>query len=312
MICHPPPVTSPDDCHPVVGETCNLFDILTSIEASWPRFICHPDTPMTRQPIPDYLTKKEVEEHYGRSHRSLTRDFSAAVRTADQMVLSHLKLQTEDGTVREGSEVTLEEIQKLSNQGLSPTWYVEGEWAAERYGTRAEPMKKDSSGKSEPKGPDDSQEKTQPSGSPDVVRHLEEQIRELRSDKEKLYNELSIKNEQIRQANDRTRESNILMKELQAMLSNVQDRALLPRPLEPRRPVDGDTTIDIIENVDEAEPVATATKVKPSPKQRSTSKKGTASQAKSKTKPQPSSGKTEKPKWYEMPTFGRLISRRQD
>src|SRR5258708_982061 len=95
---------------------------------------------MTPATISGYLTKKEVEERYGRSHRSLTRDFSSAVRRQDEKVLPHLKLQTEDGNVRPGTDVTLEQIQELSNEGLSPTWYVEGEWAAERYGARTTPI----------------------------------------------------------------------------------------------------------------------------------------------------------------------------
>ncbi len=95
---------------------------------------------MTPAAIPGYLTKKEVEERYGRSHRSLTRDFSAAVRTHDESILPNLKLQTEDGVVRSGADVTLEQIQEWSNKGLSPTWFVEGEWAGKRYGVRATPM----------------------------------------------------------------------------------------------------------------------------------------------------------------------------
>lgn len=255
---------------------------------------------MTPAPIPGYLTKKEVEERYGRSHRSLTRDFSAAVRTQDQKVLPHLKLQTEDGTVRQGSEVTLDEIQKLSNQGLSPTWYVAGEWAAERYGARSAPAPE----RATPKTSD-----TPPASRPvgdngDLVRRLEGQIQELQQDKEKLYNELGIKNEQIQQANERTRESNVLMKELQTLLGNVQARALLPLPVEPNRKAQ-----DAVLEGEEAVVVTTPMKSK------ARAEKGSA---RSKSKPAPAPAKAEpavkaaaKPEWYEMPTLGRLVSRRK-
>ena len=38
---------------------------------------------MSASPIDGYLTKKEIEESFDRSHRSLTRDFSNAVRVGD-------------------------------------------------------------------------------------------------------------------------------------------------------------------------------------------------------------------------------------
>ena len=177
---------------------------------------------MTPSAIPGFLTKKEVEELYGRSHRSLTRDFSSAVRVADREILAHLKVRTEDGIVREGTDVTLEQIQELSNNGLSPTWYIEDIWAGQRYGTRTESAEKSSSSESKKSQRTDADAPTLLSDESELVRRLEGQIKDLQHDKDKLYNELGIKNEQIKQANERTRESNVLMKELQTLLGDVQ------------------------------------------------------------------------------------------
>ncbi len=49
---------------------------------------------MSAFPIQGFITKKEVEQLYGRSHRSLTRDFSSAVRVGDTEVLANLKIYT--------------------------------------------------------------------------------------------------------------------------------------------------------------------------------------------------------------------------
>ena len=269
---------------------------------------------MTPTPIPDYLTKKEVEEQYGRSYRSLTRDFSTAVRLKDEAILIHLKLHTEDGTLRQGTDVTLEQIQELSNSGLSPTWYVEGEWAARRYGTRTAPTPDSPPSQVREKSSD--RERIVDAASPELVRRLEIQIEDLQRDKEKLYQELSIKNEQIQQANDRTRESNVLMKELQSLLANVQERALLPLPSrllsESSPPAPRVETMQNAKITPTASPKSAVEKLQP--KSRPLVGKGSV---RSRPKGQPHTGKAElaksaptKPKWYETPTLKRILKRR--
>lgn len=187
-----------------------------------PRLVMAPDS------IPGFVTKKELEKLFGRSHRSLTRDFSAAVRTGDTGVLNHLKLRLEDGRVIEGTDASLDEIQKLSNQGMSPTWFVERSWAEEHYGARE---KTPATTKVPIDAPPEVTKERMPSGTPrdsQFVSTLQEQIRDLKSDRDRLYLELQIKNEQITAGNDRTHESNVLMKQLQELLGDVQQRALLP------------------------------------------------------------------------------------
>lgn len=268
---------------------------------------------MTPTAIPGFLTKKEVEERYGRSHRSLTRDFSAAVRRSDPKVLPHLKLQTEDGTVRPGADVTLDQIQEWSNQGLSPTWFVEGEWAAQRYGVRSTPIPDRPSMKTGEVPIDVQEPNTIRTDASDLVLRLEQQIQDLQHDKEKLYSELSIKNEQIQQANERTRESNVLMKELQTLLGNVQERALLPLPSQQSSDaVQSVTEVAIKGDEQVAESITgQASKVTPA-KSRPRSLKGSSGQ-KSKVTPttKPATpDKNPKPKWYETPTLNRFLRRR--
>ena len=259
---------------------------------------------MTPAPIAGHLTKKEVSERYGRSHRSLTRDFSTAVRTGDAEVLTHLRLQTDDGTERLGTDVSLEQIQELSNKGLSPTWYVEEEWAAKRYGPKDDVIKDDL--KTEAQASQSRDDQTRASGADRdlLVQRLEDQIHDLQQDKEQLYRELTIKNEQIREANERTRESNVLMKELQTLLGNVQQRALLPLPNDEKSPRWND---GIVVDESDSEPAKKSTPETVNSKRSSISrpKKSKAKGSPSKAKPTSPS----KPKWNEFPTFKRLISR---
>ena len=182
-------------------------------------------------PIPGYITKKQIEERHQRSHRSLTRDFTRAVRIGDDAVLKHLKLCTEDGVVREGAAMTLDKIQELSNKGLMPTWYAEGEWADRHYAIRTRKTSAPQKQSQEP-APEDEHPEIAPTSDSDLLSILRQQIAHLEIDKRQLRKELEIKNEQIRDANARTRESNALMKDLQQMLSSWQQKAFesLPNP----------------------------------------------------------------------------------
>src|SRR5436190_13730738 len=90
-----------------------------------------PPVTMTPATLSGFLNKKEIEANYGRSYRSLTRDITRAVKAADADILQHLKLVTDDETVREGTDVTLDMIQDLSNNGLRPMWLAEETWVAE-------------------------------------------------------------------------------------------------------------------------------------------------------------------------------------
>lgn len=286
---------------------------------------------MSATPIRGFITKKEVEELYGRSHRSITRDFSSAVRVGDNTVLKHLKLRTEDEQVRDGDDVTLELIQELSNNGLTPTWYIERTWAEQRYGVRSKTAKPTSTPQPQ-KQSTARGEQVLVSDESELVVRLEDQIKDLKRDKDQLHQELTIKNEQIKEANERTRESNILMKELQGLLGNVQQRALLPLP---NQPVKTDRTVPDVPIVQDPTPQATVTKptrdntpakssrparkrqptkegTTKSKKPASRTKRKSPSQNKRKTpvpKRPPTKKTPAKSRWFETPTLSRMFSR---
>ncbi|MEZ6146910.1 MAG: hypothetical protein R3B91_16130 [Planctomycetaceae bacterium] len=219
-------------------------------------------------------------------------------------MLTHLRLQTEDGTERSGTDVSLEQIQELSNQGLSPTWYVEEEWAAKRYGPKDEVHQQPPQPEAGTAKPENVWPGASGAGQDVLVRSLETQIQDLQQDKERLYAELAIKNEQIREANERTRESNVLMKELQTLLGNVQQHALMPLPTggDIHRSGWKDGIVVGDKPSEDRESTTSSQRKRPS-KSRQTKSKTSPSKLTPKT-PQPA-----KPKWNEFPTFKRLLSR---
>ncbi len=95
-------------------------------------------------PKPDSLTtegfvnKRNAVEHFNRSHRSLSRDITTAVRLGDEEILKHFRLQTQDGQVREGTGVTIDVLDELRDAGQVPTWWAERNYLLQRYGLRGE------------------------------------------------------------------------------------------------------------------------------------------------------------------------------
>ena len=203
-------------------------------------FICHPVITMSASPIDGYLTKKEIEENYNRSHRSLTRDFSNAVRVGDFQILPHLKLRTDDGSELVGTEVTLETIQELSNKGLSPTWYAKQEWVQERYSEEAIKTK---SVKQE-KGSDQSTVEETPigtSGGNELVTTLKSQITRLelendrrvgehQKDKESFMEQIKMYKDMFDTLKDDHTDTKELLKEVHQVMGKFADFSLLGLP----------------------------------------------------------------------------------
>lgn len=69
-----------------------------------------------------FLTKKGACRRYKRSHRQLTRDLGTAMTASDETVLKNFLLRTEDGELREGTEVRNELISQLRLEGRNPMW----------------------------------------------------------------------------------------------------------------------------------------------------------------------------------------------
>lgn len=179
---------------------------------------------MTPATLTGFLNKKEIEATYGRSYRSLTRDITRAVKTGDANVLQHLKLVTDDETVREGSDVTLEMIQDLSNNGLRPMWLAEESWVAEWCARRSTQQPDDGASiQSEPQP-----ETFVPRSTIDTAagQILQLRINDLTKQNDLLVGQLQIKDDQIRAANQQAEQSQQLMRDLHVLLKNVQDGLL--------------------------------------------------------------------------------------
>ena len=209
---------------------------------------------MPIDPPAGYLTRPEAAKLYNRSQRALERDLDTALRVGDRDVLSHFRLVTKDGEIRQAPEVTIEEVKELVSEGMTPVWYVEEPWLLETYGRKGEPKPQPAQPSAATTRPGDSTDGdggsiVEPASAPapstsqgiDLSGMYRDQLREKQEEIRQLRRELDIKNEQIRDANERTRESNVLMKELQKMLGSWQDRAFqslpaAPQPTEPQRP----------------------------------------------------------------------------
>jgi hypothetical protein len=191
---------------------------------------------MDTSPIPGFITRKQASERCQRAERTLQRYWSRAVGLRDLKVLQHLKLWTEDGKVIEGPDVTKERIEQLKEERQNPTWYVDATWADKTYSPRPPdgavqtPEAKPAAERGDLDVPDA------------VAALLRQQIQDLQHDKEELREELRIKNQQINDANEREKETNILMRDLHRLMSDMQQR-LLPAPQGALYPTSGEQSI---------------------------------------------------------------------
>ena len=290
---------------------------------------------MSASPIDGYLTKKEIEESFDRSHRSLTRDFSNAVRVGDSEILPHLKLRTDDGNELVGTEVTLEIIQELSNKGLSPTWYAKREWVQERYSKETIKTK---SVKQE-KGSDQSTVEETPiitSGGNELVTTLKSQITRLemendrrvgehQKDKESFMEQIKMYKDMFDTLKDDHTDTKELLKEVHQVMGKFADFSLLGSPANnsaassdlekdetPSKEenvvdVNADATVDAIVVEEPKQPKKVSKKSSTQGSSKSVKKKTTISTSKpkrsTKTKPK-------QHKWYETPTLNKYLSRK--
>ncbi|QDU10876.1 hypothetical protein [Gimesia aquarii] len=294
---------------------------------------CHPVSTMSASPLADYLTKKEIEEAFQRSHRSLTRDFSQAVRVGDSKILRNLKLRTEDGKEFEGTTVTLEQIQQLSNQGLSPTWYARREWVQEYYGTESAKKQKKQS---------EQQDKSTPEERPnsnatdnELVSTLKAQISRLelendrrsqehQQDKEAFIEQLKMLKDMFDTLKEDHTDTKVLLKEVHQVMGKLADVNLLSsqQGASHDQTKSGEPHPKQKESTDLGNRSTVDAVVVKEPKQKTSAKQGTKKRTpqksttatKSKRSVTPKSKRSAKsqarqPKWYETPTLKRLLSR---
>lgn len=288
---------------------------------------------MPIEPPTGFLTRPEASRLYNRSQRALERDLNVAIGTGNDDVLPHFLLQTKDGQIRQATDVSVEQVKAFVAEGMSPVWHVEEAWLLDTYGRKGEPKPRSQTrGQQEQDQTASASSKHSNSGQKDndlpagtdgegtgaVYRQrFEQQTEEIRY----LRNDLEIKNEQIKEANSRTRESNLLMQELQKMLGSWQERAFQSLP------VNAENSIVGPDQQTPPNPVVAVTNP-PAQKQKSTTAQTTAStqnrqkSVQSKKKPATKRRKNQaskkmsstrptsaKYRWYETPTLNRILSR---
>jgi hypothetical protein len=262
--------------------------------------------------IPGFIKKRSASQQYRRSPRQLTRDITVALEMRDETVLPHVCIRNEDGSVIEGTDITTDMVKELRAKGRNPMWYLRRTWLEQTYGLRGAG---DQPEKGDPDFDDDESAKPESPATgdgpvtPDLVQLMQESIRELKADKVMLTEQLKIKDEQIRETTERWKESNYISQGLNQRLETMEKRFdLNSRSLQEA-------------SVRTSDPVATSTgenpvKSDPAPDSnahRSGSRKNSSKQKSTSvrkvnpaTRPQK---KQPQSKWYEMPTFKRLLSR---
>lgn len=280
---------------------------------------------MDSSPIPGFITRKQAAEQCKRAERTLQRYWSRAMEQEDREVLEHLKLRTEDGDVIDGIDVTKDRIEELKRKGQNPTWFAQESWVGEKYGPRPEDSKKKASSPdvTDPAKPKVEGGHVSENG---MVELLKEQLAKRDEDIAHLRTELKTKNEQIDAANARTRESNVLMQELQRLLGNWQEQAFRTLPVgggenpnpppqkvadAPPQPREGRGVRDAPKAVQDTTPKPPKKRAAPKRKPARTAKSGVRSSSKIASKKRPTKKKEERkprrPKWYEMPTFNKML-----
>ncbi|MCA9076883.1 MAG: hypothetical protein KDA93_17790 [Planctomycetaceae bacterium] len=259
------------------------------------------------QDIPTgFITKKQASDLYRRSHRQLTRDISKAITAADEKVLAHVALHTDDGTVREGSDVTLELIEELRVGGHSPMWLIQEEWLRETFGLKSEPPPVHEPEPAAPPPPpptpqsDQSTTEATPSSAaePKYVATLEQQVADLKTDKTAL---LKL----VEELTENQKQSNVLMRNLHELLADRQG-ILLPKGEQSSAAVNLPTTASSDAKTVNAEVVTSSSKPQP------TKKRQPSAKSKQGTKPRSRSPKSKKQapaKWYQVPTLNRFLGR---
>ncbi len=286
---------------------------------------------MSVSPVTNYLTKKEIEENYNRSHRSLTRDFSNAVRVGDSEILQHIKLRTDDGNELVGTEVTLEMIQELSNKGLSPTWYAKQEWVQIRYSketTKTKVVKREegsivSTVEGKPVGASTDNElvTTLKSQITRLEMENDRRVGEHQKDKYSFMEQIKMFKDMFDTLKEDHTDTKELLKEVHQVMGKFADVSLLGSQTSPAKSDSKkqETVVDV-ENESTIEAVIIEKSEKPNETKKKRVKEG--STIKPKKKAEPKKAKTTakakraakaKPKqheWYETPTLNKFLSRK--
>ncbi len=179
---------------------------------------------------PDAISKPEALEKYQKPERTFQRRLSKALRTRNEVFLSHFYLATTDGVVRPGMEVAEGDVERLKGKGLYPVWHLEEEWFKNEYDQKAQRKAMDK-GEGHSPFPKSTPMERSFGDRTALVAQIESLRREVDSEKshtELLRNQLEIKDNQIKAANEREQQTNVLMKDLHALMGDLQQRLPLP------------------------------------------------------------------------------------
>lgn len=79
---------------------------------------------MAEPTLDGFLSKQEIYDRFGRHRRTLTKDIRNAFAQDDTELLSLVRVQTQDGKVREGTELSAGSLKELTAERLNPTIYL--------------------------------------------------------------------------------------------------------------------------------------------------------------------------------------------
>ena len=187
---------------------------------------------MPAQATVRYLTKTDAARWFHRSERSMSRDITNAIKLADQDMLEHVRLRLEDGTVRPGTEVTIEEIIRLRDQGQNPTWELAVAWLEVRYGRRGDAHRKEAEANGAPPPSASKQAEHAAAGTRElpadpklrlavleaINSELETRIQEKDAQIIRLNTELDRRAEERREENELQSQNNTLMQQIYNLL----------------------------------------------------------------------------------------------
>lgn len=221
---------------------------------------------MPTQEAVQYLTKADAARLFRRSERSLSRDITNAVKAADRDVLAHVRLRLENGSVRPGIEVTIDQIISLRDEDRqNPKWELETDWLETRYGRRGDtPQEEDEGAGTGPVVPVGDR----PTAEEDAIgprelpaepalraavlqatnAELEKRTKAQQDHIHRLETELDRRAEERREENELQKQNNILMQQIYNMLDKMQSSSgevnVLPPPSRRARSLPVSATAD--------------------------------------------------------------------
>ena len=288
-----------------------------------------------------YITKQQVAHLFPVSERTVQRYISNQVRTQNNEALSNLALVTDDGW-HPGTEVTSELIGEVNRAGQKPRWYIRPSFAETLFGEKpdAQPFESPPPNATRPPtgspvhGPSLEAEEGSPHRSSEPtsgflmerITTLERQMREERERHDqlvaKLFAQLEVKDNQISAWDDVTQG---LTKALATGQLAPDFSRMLNAPANPSSESETDSAVvDVLtpqeekekstEPEPEVQPQSAPTKppTKPGPTRKRRPAKSRTRKKTPKSKPTKAKRKDPEPKWWETPTFNKLLRRQDD